>query len=104
MAQILADALAPEGVNEQILGAAGVRLGHEEGSPPGQVGVFGMDELFVAISVLEEVDLNERVGARQLQLLVHLFAQVGQLVEQGQVLVYLEIGKEEELRLPERAL
>ena len=44
------------------------------------------------IAVLEEVDVDHRIAAGELQFLVDLIAELGQLLEDGLVAFQLEIG------------
>ena len=85
VAQVLFDpfAVAPEGVDHQLLAADGPRLGDEEGPPLGQVRVLGRHEALVALLVLEQANLDQLRGRRQLERLVDPFAQLGQFLEQG---------------------
>jgi len=105
VAQVLLDALAPKGVDEEILGAAdGARLGHEERPALRQLGIARLHEALIAGVVLEKVDLNDRVARRQLQFLINLVAHSGQFLEQRLVVRHLEIGHEDIRRDAERKL
>src|SRR5258707_11651957 len=63
VAQVLADVVAPEGEDEQVIAAAhAARLRDKKRPPPRQLRVTALHELLVAIAILEQIYLNERVG------------------------------------------
>ena len=98
VAQVLLDAVAPVGVNQQVLAAADAAAGPTKKARRfGKSGCFHLHEALVAVAVLEEENLHERTGRRQLQVFVNLLAEVGQLAKNRQVLLHFEIRQENEL-------
>src|SRR5438067_8148226 len=96
MSQIVFDAVAPMGIDQQVFGAAdGAGLGDKEGAALRQVRVATTHEVLVLIPILEDVDLDDGIGAAQLQFLVKLIAQAGQFAEKRQIVVDLEIRKKQ---------
>src|SRR5262249_15137933 len=97
--QVLLQAVAEEGVDVQVLGAAqAARLGDEEGPPRRQLGGAVAQEALVAGAVLEEGDLHHGAARREGQLAVDLVTQAGQLLQQRLdlgVLLQLEVGQED---------
>ena len=98
-------AVAPICVDDQVFqGADGPRLSNKEGPPRRQVRIPACHEALVAVLVLEEVDLNDRIGAGELQLLVDLVGEAGEVAEDRQVLAQLEVSIEDKLRDAQRPL
>ena len=78
MPQIFLDAIAPIGVDKEVLGAAdGPGLSDEEGAALGQVRIAAAHEVLVLVPILEDVDLDDGISTGQLQFLVDLIAQAG---------------------------
>src|SRR5262245_18014929 len=61
-----------------------------------------LHELFIAIFILEEIDENFRIGLRQAQLAVDLFAQVAQILEERLLTANFDVGEKHELRHADR--
>ena len=105
VAQVLLDAVAPERVDLQVVGAAdGPRLGDEEGAPLRQIRVARLHEALVTFAILEQVHLHGCVAGRKLQLLADLVAHSGQLLKERLVARHLEVREEHVRRNAERIL
>src|SRR4029077_4847318 len=65
-----------------------------------QLGIARLHETLIFLAVLEEINLNNGVRRRKLQLLEDLIGQIAQLTEQGLIDLYLEIRQKDKLRNP----
>src|SRR5207245_1133850 len=75
--------------------AADARLGDEEGPSLRQVWVAQQHVPLVTLAILEQIDVHGGLDRGQLQFLVDLIAQAGQLGEQWHIALQLEVRQED---------
>ena len=94
MAKVFLDAVAPIGVDDQLVAAALLTGRHEEGTPGRQVAVVGLHVLVVLGAIVEQVDFDDIIDRRQFQLFANLVLQPFEFLEQLMVLREIDIGNE----------
>src|SRR5262245_33276975 len=98
VAEVLAQVIAPEGEHEQLARAArGPWVGDKECSPPRQLRVAELHVPVVLLLVIKQIDLNDRVRCRELEVAEDLVAEFAQLLEQRGVRLERAVAVEDEL-------